>query len=220
LDPIPSIIPCTSLLEVYNKGFPAIKKKGDFPDLIVDPQAFYLLQDMLHGYIWRPTCDVVLAVDTVQACKFLATFLEQSETAIKVDSYFSTKLLSRFCPNFAYHFKMAQNWATRPNPLADLALLHTVSLQAQKYDPVIIDLHIERHPDMSLMTRDQVSKEAHHCSTPHFLIARTSSNINFPSLPQISGLPAASRVGIGVSIANQALIMAAPIAASAALGSS
>lgn len=74
LDPTPFIIPSTPFLDVYDKGFPAVNT-GNFPDFIVDPQAFSPLQEMLHGYIWRLTCDAVLAVGTIQAHKFLDTFL-------------------------------------------------------------------------------------------------------------------------------------------------
>jgi hypothetical protein len=74
-DPILFIIPSTPFLEVYDKGFPAIDT-GEFPDFIVNPQAFSLLQEMLRGYIWRLTCDAVLSVGTIQARKFLAKFLE------------------------------------------------------------------------------------------------------------------------------------------------
>jgi hypothetical protein len=75
LDPTPFIIPRTPFLDMYDKGFPAIKI-GEFPDLIVNPQAFSPLQDMLHGYIWHLTCDAVLAVGAIQAQKFLAKFVE------------------------------------------------------------------------------------------------------------------------------------------------
>jgi hypothetical protein len=71
-----------------------------------------------------------------------------------------------FCPNFAYHFKVANNWPTQPDPLLDLAKLHTVSLQAQEYDPVVINLHIEHHPDRALRTRDQLLTEAYRLSSP------------------------------------------------------
>jgi hypothetical protein len=42
-DPIPFMIPSTSFLEVYDKGFPAVET-GDFPDQIIDPLAFSPLQ--------------------------------------------------------------------------------------------------------------------------------------------------------------------------------
>jgi hypothetical protein len=74
-DPIPFMIPNTSFLKVYDKGFPAAKT-GDFPDQIVDPLAFSPLQEMLHGYIWRLTCNQVLSIGTVQARKFLALYIE------------------------------------------------------------------------------------------------------------------------------------------------
>jgi hypothetical protein len=123
---------------------------------------------MLHGYIWRLTCDQVLAVGTVQARKFLAIYLARGEIALNADAYFGAKLPGRFCPNFAYHFRVANNWPTRPDPLEDLAKLHMVSLRAQEYDPVVIDLHIDEHPEISLLTRDQLSTERHRQANPRF----------------------------------------------------
>jgi hypothetical protein len=111
---------------VYDKGFPAVET-GDFPDQIVDPLAFSPLQEMLHGYIWRLTCDQVLAIRTVQMRKFSLLYLVRGEMALNADSYFGTKLPGRFCPNFAYHFCVANNWPARPDPLKDLAKLHRVS---------------------------------------------------------------------------------------------
>jgi hypothetical protein len=205
-DPIPFIIPSTPFLEVYDKGFPAVDT-GEFPDFIVDPQAFSPLQEMLHGYIWRLTCDAVLSVGTIQARKFLAKFLEHGESALTADSYFGAKLPGRFCPNFAYHFRVANNWPTRPDPLADLAKLHTVSLRAQEYDPVVIDLHIDHHPDLSLRTRDQLSTEVHRLSTPRFSEARIPP-VPPPNAPQVSGLPAPSMPDPHTATAQQILASA------------
>jgi hypothetical protein len=148
-DPPPFIIPSTIFLEVNNKAFPAVET-GDFPDQIVDPLAFSPLQEMLHGYIWRLTCDHILAIE-MQVQKFSALYLARGEMALNADSYFGAKLPGRFCPNFAYHFRVANN--TRPDPLKDLTKLHMVSLWAQEFDPVIIDLHIDVHPEISLRPR-------------------------------------------------------------------
>jgi hypothetical protein len=199
-DPTPFITPSTPFLDVYDIGFPAVDT-GDFPDFIVDPQAFSPLQEMLHGYIWRLTCDVVFTVGTVQARKFLATFLERGESALCADSYLGTKLPGRFCPNFAYHFKVANNWPTRPNPLGDLSKLHTVSLRAQEYDPVVIDLHIAIHPELTLRTRDQLSTEAHRISTPRY--------------SAVPPLPAAPAAPPGGPVLGGALPTPAPAAATA-----
>ena len=124
---------------------------------------------MLHGYIWRLTCDQVLAIGTVQARKFFALYLKRGEIALNADSYFGAKLPGRFCPNFAYHFRVANNWPTHPDPLEDLAKITRVSLRAQEYDPVVINLHIDEHPEISLLTRDQLSTERHRQATPRFL---------------------------------------------------
>ncbi len=195
-DPIPFMIPGTSFLEVYDRGFPAVET-GDFPDQIVDPLAFSPLQEMLHGYIWRLTCDQVLAIGTVQARKFFALYLARGKIALNADSYFGAKLPGRFCPNFAYHFRVANNWPTRPDPLEDLAKITTVSLCAQEYDPVIIHLHIDEHPEISLLTRDQLSTERHRQATP----ARFSSVTNKAApLLGLGTLVAGGRPPAGTSI--------------------
>ena len=91
LDASPFLTPSLPFLEVYDKGFPAVDT-GEFPDNIVDALAFSPLQEMLHGYIWRLTCDQVFTVGTVQARKFLARYIKRGETALTADSYFGAKL--------------------------------------------------------------------------------------------------------------------------------
>jgi hypothetical protein len=88
---------------------------------------------MLHGYIWHLTSDAVLAIGTVQARKFVLTYLAVGEIAITANSYFGIKLPGWFCPNFAYHFKVTNNWPTRLDPLLNLAKLHTVSIRAHEF---------------------------------------------------------------------------------------
>jgi hypothetical protein len=135
---------------LYDKGFPAIKT-GESPDLIVDVQAFSPLQEMMHGYLWRLTCDGVIATGTPGARRLLAVFLARGETAITPASNFGANIPGCFCPNFAYHFKVANDWPTRVNPLTDLASLFTVSARAQEYDPITIDLHIKTIPRFSFI---------------------------------------------------------------------
>ena len=170
LDPIPFTTPSVPFLMLYDKGFPAVET-GESPDLIVDVQAFSPLQEMMHGYLWRLTCDGVLATGTPDARRLFAVFLARGETAITPASYFGANIPGRFCPNFAYHFKVANDWPTRVNPLTDLASLFTVSARAQEYDPITIDLHIDVHPEIQLHTHDQASAEAHRLSTPRYSAA-------------------------------------------------
>jgi hypothetical protein len=110
----------------------------------------------------------------------MTIYLEQGETVHLTDSYFGVKLPGCFCPNFAYHFKAANNWPTHPDPLLDLAKLHTVSIRAQEFNPIMIDLHIDSRPDVSLKTRDQLSMEVHCKSTPRFLASQIAP---LPSVP-------------------------------------
>jgi hypothetical protein len=96
-------------------------------------------------------------------------------------SYFGANIPGQFCQNFAYHFKVANDWPTRVNPLLDLASLFTVSACAQEYDPITIDLHIDIHSEIHLHTHDQASAETHRLSTPHYSNAPAAPFLWFPS---------------------------------------
>ena len=124
-----------------------------------------------HGRCKPPSsllCDQVLAIGTLPARTSLAIYLARGETAINADSYFGAQIPGRFCPNFAYHFRVANHWPQRPDPLEDLVKLHLVSLRAQEYDPIVIDLYIAEHPEIRLLTRDQLSFERHRQATPRY----------------------------------------------------
>jgi hypothetical protein len=101
---------------------------------------------------------------------------------------------------------VANNWPTHRDPLLDLAKLHTVSLRAQEYDPVVFYLHIEHHPDLTLRTRDQLSTEAHRLSTPRFLAVWTPPVTN--NVPPVAGPPVTFPTAPSTATAQQILASA------------
>jgi hypothetical protein len=102
------------------------------PEALIDCCAFLPLQEMAHGFIWRLTCDSILAIGTVEAQKYLQTFLSRGKTAIMVSLYFGDNIPGRLCPNFAYHFTVFAHWPTHIDPLADLAKLPCISKRASR----------------------------------------------------------------------------------------
>ncbi len=70
-----------------------------------------------------------------------------------------------------------------------------VSLRAQEYDPIVIDLYIAEHPEIRLLTRDQLSFERHRQATPRY-----------SSVPTI----VAPSVGLGTLTAGGRLPLAVP----------
>jgi hypothetical protein len=85
---------------------------------------------------------------------------------------------------------VANNWLIRPDPLEDLAKLHTVSLCAHEFGPVVIGLHIDVHPEISLRTRDQLSAERHRQTTPRF------SSVTREAAPMLGLGPLAATSGL------------------------
>jgi hypothetical protein len=121
---------------------------------------------MLNGFLWRLTSDSVLATGSPEARLVFSTFLTRGKTAITPSTYFGAALPGRFCPSFANHFTVGDCWPTRQSPLADLIKDPFVSERVKDYAPLVIDLHADVHPSMQLITRDQLSTEAHKRRTP------------------------------------------------------
>ena len=154
------ICPSFPLLEIHSLGFPALST-GDYPNSILDTQAFSPLLEMLNGFIWRLTSDLVLATGSIEARQVFSTFLQRGETAITPASYFGAAIPGRLCPTFAYHFTVGERWPTRQNPLADLIQAPFLSDRAKDYEPLVIDLYM-----LTLITKDQLSTDAHKRRTP------------------------------------------------------
>jgi hypothetical protein len=123
------------------------------PSSITDLRTFSPMMEMAHGFVWRLTCDVVLAAGSQDAQTALEEHLASSEIAITSSSYLGALIPGRWCPTFAYHFKVASYWPTRPSPIKELAKLPLVSERGQDYDPLTIDLYIPVHPPLALVTR-------------------------------------------------------------------
>jgi hypothetical protein len=100
-----------AFLPVYDLGYPAIDS-GHNPETILDNECFSPLLDMLHGHVWRLWCDRILTTDRKMNRNHLQTYLSLVESAITADTYLGVALPGRFCPNYAYHFKVVNGWPT------------------------------------------------------------------------------------------------------------
>lgn len=139
------------------------------PEALVDSKASSPVQEMAHGFLWRLTCDAILATTgTAEAQKHLSTFLSHGKTAITASSYFGDHIPSPFCPNFAYHFTVIARWPTHIDPLADLSKLLMVSERALEYAPIVVNLHIAMHLPLTLITCDRQLSENHRRTTPRY----------------------------------------------------
>jgi hypothetical protein len=74
LSPVSFISPSFPFMDIHPAGFPTLNT-GDYPGSVVDPRAFSPLVEMLNGFIWRLTCDSVLATGSPEARKAFQTFL-------------------------------------------------------------------------------------------------------------------------------------------------
>jgi hypothetical protein len=129
------------------------------------------LQEMLHGYMIRCLmCNQVLAIGTVQARK------SRGKNAPNADSYFGAKLHGPFCPNFACHFGVANNWLTHKFTLCS-------GVRLGRHQPT----HWRASREKSLRTQDQLSTERHRqTSTPRF------SSVTRVTTPMLSPGPVAA----------------------------
>jgi hypothetical protein len=65
-DPLPFISPCIPFLEVHDAGYPDIET-GVTPEALVDCNAFSPLHEMVHSFLWRLTCNSILATGSIEA---------------------------------------------------------------------------------------------------------------------------------------------------------
>jgi hypothetical protein len=65
-----------------------------------------------------------------------------------------------------YHFTVGDRWPTRSDPLEDLIKTPFLSERVLDFDPLVIDLYMDRHPPLTLITKDQKSSDAHQSRTP------------------------------------------------------
>jgi hypothetical protein len=124
--------------------------------------------DMRYGLAWRLHCDQVLTLTTGPGLHHFWTFLQRGADDITSDIYLQAAIPGRFCPNFGFHFKPHNEvWPTLDDPIAHFKLAFLVGLEAQDYNPVILEVHSDRWaPIPALLTRDERSTQRHCASTP------------------------------------------------------
>jgi hypothetical protein len=101
-------------LPLYDAHFPDIVS-GTWLNSAPDPEAFSPVLDMLNGFVWRLWCNRILTSATVMNRTFLKNYLSIGQSAVTTTTYLGAAIPGRFCPKFAYHFKI-DRW---PTDLAD-----------------------------------------------------------------------------------------------------
>jgi hypothetical protein len=177
-------IPSCPFLQFYDKYYPGIDN-GEWPSAIIDREGFSPLLDMMNGYLWRVWCDRMLTTATPVNRQYLNTYLQIGDKVPKSMTYLGAEIPARFCPNFAYHFKVTNGWPT--DTVANIFLkefLHPplISHQAIQYDPVEIDLH-QPHLMMDVFkTREEKRSASHKAMTPRTSVAKQAAvpNVTTP----------------------------------------
>jgi hypothetical protein len=84
------------------------------------------------------------------------TILQRGADRITTDTYLNAAVPGRFCPNFGFHFKPHNEvWPTLADPVEHFELASLVGLEAQVYNPMIIEVHSDRWaPIPALLTGD------------------------------------------------------------------
>jgi hypothetical protein len=187
-------------LPLYDAHFPIIMS-GTWPDSAPDPEAFSPVLEMLNGFVWRLWCDRILTTATVMNHNYLKSYLSMGESAITTTTYLGASIPGRFCPNFAFHFKI-DGWPTDSTDTATTAFLSEferlplISWQAQQHARIPINLHqLASTVLLPLQTREQLSSAKHKAKTPVFTFtARAATNtmreiIEIPDAPSLPPHP-------------------------------
>lgn len=130
---------------LYDKHFPDILS-GVWPESAPDPEAFSPALEMLNGFAWRLWCNRIFMTATLMNRNFLKSYLALGVSTITSMTYLGALIPGRFCPNYAYHFKI-DGWPTKtpdantPGFLATFEHLLLVSWQAKQHDWIRINLH-------------------------------------------------------------------------------
>jgi hypothetical protein len=124
--------------------------------------------DMRYGLAWQLHCDRVLTITMGPGLQHFWTFLQRGTNGITRDTYLQAAIPGRLCLNFGFHFKPHDEvWPTLADPIEHFKLASLVGLEAQDYDPVIIEVHSDRWaPIPALLTRNECSTQRHQASTP------------------------------------------------------
>jgi hypothetical protein len=136
-DSQPFLILERQFLPLYDKHFPDIVS-GVWPESAPDPEAFSPILEMLNGFVWRLWCNRILTTATVMNRNYLKSYLAIGEAAVTSSTYLGAAIPGRFCPNFAYHFKI-DGWptdspeATTPGFLTEFEHLSLISWQAKQH---------------------------------------------------------------------------------------
>jgi hypothetical protein len=151
-------------LSIHNRGYPSLNT-AEFPETVLDTRAFSPMLEMVNGYIWRLTSNTAMTTGSKEAQKVFLTFVECGKTAITADSYFGEVIPGRLCANFAYHFVVVARWPMRINPLVELILPLFVLERGLDFEPMMIGLYSDHHPQLHLITKDAQSTEDHRRQT-------------------------------------------------------
>jgi hypothetical protein len=172
-DPLPFVIHGCVFLGFYDSHFRCIPT-GEYPTSLLDQQAFSPLADMLNGFLWRLWCDRILTTASPTDRKHLQAYLLAGAQAITASTYLGAQIPARFCPNFAYHFKVTNGWPTDAARAEDTqGFLHDfehsplISWQAMQHARLDVNLHDLIHPIVEpLQTREERSSAKHKTGTP------------------------------------------------------
>jgi hypothetical protein len=185
----PFLIASRQFLPFYDLHFPDIAT-GIWPESAPDPEAFSPMLEMLNGFVWRLWCDKVLTTATVLNRNYLKNYLQIGEAAITTVTYLGAAIPGRFCPNFAYHFKI-DGWptdstdSTNQGFLSAFEHLPLISWHAQQHDRIPINLHqvASMTALLPLQTREQLSSAKHKANTPAYTMLPQPPPAGPPTLP-------------------------------------
>jgi hypothetical protein len=158
-------------LSFYDDHFPKMDS-GEWPPSATDPEAFSPMLDMMNGFAWRVWCERQATTATVLNRNYLTSYLAMGSTAVTAGTYLGAAFPGRFCPNYAYHFKM-NGWptdsatSTAPGYLLQFERLSLISWHAQQHTRIAVNLHDSQSDDLlPLQTTEQKSSTAHKDRTP------------------------------------------------------
>jgi hypothetical protein len=170
LNPMHFAVPSCAFSTIYDLGFMPMDG-AMMPPTVLDHEGFSPLVEMLNGHLWRLWCDKSFTTDTKSNREYLATYLAIGSTAITPATYFGAAIPGRFCPNFAYHFQVANSWPTDTSGtdfLKEFRRSSIISVMATQHAPMNVDLH---QPDLrltALKTIEQCTVDKHKQQTPGY----------------------------------------------------
>jgi hypothetical protein len=198
------LVPGKQFLPLYDDHFPDIDT-GAWPDSAPDPEAFSPIMEMLNGFVWRLWCDRILTTATVMNRNYLTSYLAIGEAAITPTTYLGATIPGRFCPNFAYHFRI-DGWPTDSANSATAGFLAIfehmpmISWQAQQHDRITVNLHqLAASSLLPIQTREQLSSAQHKARTPAYSAVPTPLGM-VPKPPVPATLPTLPTRGLPGSV--------------------